>query len=189
MLLRTFKLSKRHAEWLRAALILCAIACVACIYSYKNLHQTGHYGALEVGYAVGAIALSLFWLALTASIVVYGVVLLVSRQKEWPAKVYVPAVIIASLLIWHFGVPMLQRTALSIYQVMPWGLAYNEALEHYRNLCMVRVQDDENSGHYEDDWTGHEHTCWIAEHRAYGLFPGPSWFFGSRDFWLRRDDN
>ena len=65
-----------------------------------------------------------------------------------------------------------------VWDATPLSARYDAADSSYRKLCGTYVQDDENSGHFENDWHGGYETCQPLSRELYRAYPRPSWLFG-----------
>lgn len=86
---------------------------------------------------------------------------------------------ISAVLVW-FGLRAVHTTAYWLWTLTPLAAEQQQVAAQYTDMCTVSVQDDENSGHIEDDWHAGAYVCAPLKRRLHSLYPTPAWLFGSR---------
>jgi hypothetical protein len=146
----------------------------------KHFHQAGHYGFLEILY--GLVFAAWFLAACLMPIVLLLVLWrwLAERKEAMNARNFIIATILAALATWWAGTGMLHILALGIWESSPLGLSYADASDNYHGLCGYSVQDDQNSGHWEKDWSRNFAVCRSLSGELNAAYPEPAWLFGTR---------
>jgi hypothetical protein len=164
------------------------IACGLFVaYIYPAMHHRGQYGLLEIVDAVCSFIVLLGIFGFIAVFIIGLWQILAQQQQAWPAKYYIPVVLIAAYFTFKYSTGLMQGTAVNLWMTTPYGLTYHDVVDRYDDLCTVEVQDDEHSGHAEDDWHAGKSVCGGLSYRLRGLYPRPAWMFGSRPSFEQTD--